>query len=96
MSRIKFRITELDPKHMEGKQVVIKVENVNVELGEVLVTPIAWQQDKPAIDLILGKDYTVTIGSKQPVAGPKEISVREVLNQLTKHLESEILSGKKI
>lgn len=83
MARLKIKLTELDPKRMVGRQVVLQVEKVNVELGEILCTPVAISPDiaDGAIDLVKDKDYTVTISDYvKPV--PRKPTEQEVLRQL--------------
>lgn len=45
MARIKINFRKMDPKRMEGRQIVLQVERVDVEKGEILCTVIAMSPD---------------------------------------------------
>lgn len=76
---------------MEGKQVVLKVESVNEELGEILCTPVAVSADAPFIELVKDKDYTVTLGPTTPARkAPTEEEVFQKLLMDIHNLENEL------
>lgn len=57
---------------MEGKQVILSVEKVNEELGEIVCVPVAVSGDEPFIELKKDVDYTVTESQVKPIQTDKE------------------------
>ena len=60
----------MDPKRMEGRQVILQVEQVNVELGEILCTLVAISGDikDGAIDVVpISAEWGPVKPAPQPV-----------------------------
>lgn len=93
MARVKFRNGPIPIDKFEGYQVIIHIEKVNVELGEILCTVIATN-DKGTIanapgviNMEKGKDWELVsetvVEYKDPEPTPEEQIIRmlEALNQ---------------
>ncbi len=76
---MRVKIRKIEHK-MEGRQVILNVEKVNEELGEIICTPVAVSGEAPFIELVKDKDYTVTYSEPKPA--PPKNELQEAIREL--------------
>ena len=84
MARIKINFRRMDAKHMEGRQIVLQVERVDVEKGEILCTLIAVSPDM-CDDAITVEPISAEWGPVKPYYEPQPDpyeDLRKMMNQL--------------